>query len=159
MNVMTPLPTTSSAATADDAAFVASGAVPRRRSRIRRVGRAFVSGFAVIGVVATGAVITGGIIDFTNFDRTSGGYEAPYTGWTGTPIDWTAGGVTEEGFRNDGLVIDTLLDCTSGMISFDVYGIEIPFRVVSERAVAVHRPVEACEAEGFSPDFTPTPGA
>lgn len=129
-----------------------------RRGILRRLGRGVVTTFAVVGVVATGGLVTGAVIDATNFDRTTGGYEAPYTGWSGTPIDWAAGGVTADGFRNDGVVIDTLLDCTTGMISFDVFGVEIPFRVVSERAVAVHKPVEACEAEGFSPDFVPTPG-
>ncbi len=100
----------------------------------------------------TGTAV-GAVSDVRSFDRTSGGYEAPYTGWTGTPIDWTDGGVTRTGFYKAGAVVDTALDCTTGMVTFHAFGASYDWRPVSERAIAVHRPREACAAAGFTPRF------
>lgn len=136
-----------------------AAAKAKRSGPFRPVFRGIVNVFAVLGVLALGITATGLAIDVSNFDRTSGGYEPPFEGWTGTPIDWQAGSVTAEGFRQTGLVVDTLLNCTTGMISVESFGIEVNFRILSERALVVHKPVEACEAEGFTPDFAPTPGA
>ncbi len=128
-------------------------------SGVQRAWRRTVNVMAALGAVVIVALGVGIAIDVSNFDRTSGGYEAPYEGWTGTPTDWTAGSVTQEGFRNPGIVLDTLFHCTTGMISVDVFGWEVDFRVVSERGVAVHKPIESCIDAGFEPNFVPTPGA
>ncbi len=154
-------PTPFSEAVAETARHYAQPA-PRLGSRptiAARAWRRLVAAMAVVGTVLAGALITGAALDIARFDQTSGGYEAPYTGWTGTPIDWTDGAVTGDGFLRPGLVIDTYLNCETGMISFELFGARIDFRVVSERAVAVHRPIEACLDAGFTPDFTPFPGA
>jgi hypothetical protein len=131
--------------------------------RFRRVGRSFRRGavrtFAVIGAASVIFTIAGGAYDISNFDHTRGGYTAPYTGWTGTPINWNAGDVTPVGFSRPGIVINTNLNCDTGMISFTIWGININYRTLSQRALVVHKPIQACEAHGFHPHFTPTPGA
>ncbi len=117
---------------------------------IRRVtGRTL----ATVGAVAIVGLAVGVTIDASGFDRTSGGDEAPYTGWTGTPTDWDAADVTDTGFRGPGLVVDTTLDCSTGMLGFEVFGASFDYRVVSERAIVVHRPREACMEAGFTPGF------
>ncbi len=88
-----------------------------------------------------------------SFDRSSGGSEPPYTGHIGEPIDWEAAHVTEEGFFKDGYVIDLYVDCTTGMVSSEVYGRRWDWRELSGRALVVHGPAEACKKEGFTPDF------
>jgi hypothetical protein len=42
--------------------------------------------FAVIGVLATGLLMTGLYLDISSFEQTSGGYEAPYSGVSGAPL-------------------------------------------------------------------------
>lgn len=121
---------------------------------LARVRRVAVGAFAVIGVVTTGLVIGGVAYDYLSFDQTSGGYEAPYTDFTGTPVDWDAAARTNDGFLDAGLVVDTRLNCSTGLVTFTFYGVEVPFRVMSNRALVVHRPVEACEEYGFEPDFS-----
>lgn len=95
----------------------------------------------------------GVFLDYRSFDRTSGGYEPPYTDWTGTPIDWAATERTAEGFQQNGRIINSRLNCTTGMITFEVAMFSFDYRVVSPRAIAVHRPREACQDAGFSPQF------
>ena len=109
--------------------------------------------FAVLGFAFIALVVAGFVADFRAFDRTSGGYESPYEGWTGTPIDWNAGDMNADGFVRRGRVLNTLLNCTNGIISFQVYGMQINFRKISERAIKVHKPREACIASGFAPEF------
>lgn len=128
-------------------------------ARPHRAWRRTVNATAAFGVAIVLGLGVGAGIDIANFDRTSGGYEAPYEGWTGTLTDWSAGAVTQDGFRNPGIVLDTLFNCTTGMISVETFGWTIDFRVVSERGVAVHKPIESCVDAGFEPDFVPTPGA
>ena len=118
-----------------------------------RTRRLAVGVLAVLGFVLTALVLGGLVADGLSFDRTSGGYEPPYTDYTGEPIDWEATHVTEEGFFKDGYVLDLYVDCTTGMVSFEVYGQRWDWRELSGRALVVHRPAEACEREGFSPDF------
>jgi hypothetical protein len=111
-------------------------------------------GLAGVGALAIVGLGTGLTIDVSNVDRTRGGYEPPYTGWTGTPIDWTAGGgVTSTGFRTYGLVMDSAVNCTTGMITFHTFGLAVDYRKVSPRAIAVHKPREACTQAGFTPEF------
>lgn len=130
-----------------------STTAPAPRRRLDRSRRWGVRALAVVGAVALGGTAVGAVSDFRDFDRTSGGYEAPYTGWTGTPIDWAAGGVTTTGFHKPGSVIDVDLDCTTGMVSFSAFGASVEWREVSDRAIAVHKPREACTEAGFTPQF------
>lgn len=116
---------------------------------VRWGGRAF----AVIGLVATVVLGSGLALDLSNFDRTKGGYEPPYEGWTGEPIDWSVTDVTRTGMARRGYVTTLLVDCTSGMIEVEALGQRIPFRPLSGRAIVVHRPREACVARGFTPRF------
>lgn len=120
---------------------------------IERLRRISVYGFAILGVLLTGLLAGGVVADGLSFDRTRGGYEPPYTGYTGTPIDWEAAHVTEEGFFDDGYVVDGLVNCTSGMVSLEVYGVRWDWRKLSERALVVHEPAEACREAGFEPRF------
>lgn len=108
---------------------------------------------AAVGAVTIVGLGVGVAVDVSDIDRTRGGYEAPYAGWTGTPIDWESGSVTAEGFRNPGIVVDTTLDCSTGMLAFETFGVSVDYRVVSERAIVVHRPREACRSQGFTPAF------
>lgn len=120
---------------------------------MRAAGRWAVRGLAVLGLVLTTILSTGLILDLSGFDRTRGGYAPPYEGWTGEPIDWSATDVTGEGMARRGYVTTLLVDCTTGMVEVEVFRRRIPFRTLSERAIVVHRPREACVARGFSPRF------
>ena len=99
------------------------------------------------------AALAGVAADIRSFDQTRGGYTAPYTDVTGTPIDWSGVETTATGMLRRGWVIDFMADCTSGMITGRILGLEIPFRPFSERAIVVHRPREACAERGFAPQF------
>lgn len=136
----------------DDPATGASASPPPSQPRSRR-RRRVAKAAAGLGVACAVLVGAGVVADVMAFDRTSGGYEPPYEGWTGEPIDWTAAEVTSQGLSRSGFVLRTHLDCTTGMISFGTLGLSIDFRPVSERAIVVHQPREACEAAGFSPEF------
>ena len=131
----------------------ANGGGPEKWGRLTRVRPLAVGTLAVVGLVLAALLVGGVIADGLSFDRTSGGYEPPYTGYTGEPIDWEAAHVTEEGFFKDGYVLDLYVDCTTGMVSFEAYGRRWDWRELSGRALVVHRPAEACESEGFRPDF------
>ncbi|MCH9704829.1 MAG: hypothetical protein K0U15_01715 [Proteobacteria bacterium] len=119
----------------------------------RTLIRTTINIYAILGVLAVIAVVVGFARDFAAFDQTKGGYEPPYKEYTGTPINWDAGDRSSNGFVQRGRIINTLLNCTTGMISFQIYGNIIDFRQVSERAIAVHKPREACERSGFNPEF------
>lgn len=109
--------------------------------------------FASIGLLSVTLFVAGLALDAGGFDNTQGGYEPPYEGWTGTPTDWDAGDTTPTGMARRGYVANLLVDCTTGMISFQIYGLTIPFRTFSPRALAVHKPREACIERGFNPTF------
>lgn len=108
---------------------------------------------ASVGLITILLVGIGAIADVLAMDPTSGGYEEPYTDFSGEPISWDEAYVTPDGMYAPGYVIDTHIDCTSGMISLDVFGVRMDYREFSDRALAVHEPREACEERGFSPDF------
>ena len=131
----------------------AKGGATQGAGRLARARGLVVGAFAVLGLALAAMLVGGVIADGLSFDRTSGGYEPPYTGYTGEPIDWEAAHVTEEGFFKDGYVLDLYVDCTTGMVSFEVYGRRWDWRELSGRALVVHGPAEACRAEGFTPDF------
>lgn len=109
--------------------------------------------FAITGALALGLLAVGITVDALAFDRTRGGYEAPYTDFTGPPIDWTDVATTRQGMVGRGYVVDVEIDCTTGMMVMEVFGLRIPFRTFSERAIAVHKPREECAARGFTPAF------
>ena len=61
--------------------------------------------------------------------------------------------MTGQGFFDNNYVLDTHVDCTAGMIAFDLFALRFDDRTLSERALAVRRPREACTAAGFAPQF------
>jgi hypothetical protein len=109
--------------------------------------------FAAIGVVLAAGLGAGFALDVAAFDNTRGGYDPPYTNYTGEPIDWSVMDVTPTGMASRGHVINVLVDCTTGMMHFETFGVAIPFREFSPRALAVHQPREACMERGFTPAF------
>ncbi len=106
-----------------------------------------------VGVLATVLFLTGLGLDVASFDRSKGGYESPYTGYTGAPTDWSLADRTATGMARRGYVTTMLVDCTTGMISIEIFKQDIEFRVFSPRAIAVHKPREACRDLGFEPKF------
>lgn len=128
-----------------DARYLSTGGYPSRRKVLRIAAISVAAAIVVLGALV--------YLDYRNFDRTSGGYAPPYADWTGTPIDWAATERTDDGFRQRGRVVHSRLDCSTGMLSFEVLGVRVDFREVSPRALAVHRPREACAAAGFTPRF------
>lgn len=118
-----------------------------------RVARLVASVLAVVGALAISAGVAGFVSDGLQFDRTSGGTEAPYTDWTGTPVDWSAADVTDTGFRQPGRIVSFAANCTTGMVSFEAFGFTYDWQQFSPRALVVHRPREACVAAGFTPQF------
>ena len=130
------------------------GASARGAAVARRLRPALVRGFMVFGIVLTALLVAGTAADGLGFDRTRGGYEPTYTDYTGEPIDWEREAyVTQEGFFKDGYVIDLYVNCRTGMIGFDVFEQRWDWREFSGRALAVHKPREACERAGFDPEF------
>ncbi|MEP3297064.1 MAG: hypothetical protein ABJO27_11425 [Pseudoruegeria sp.] len=109
--------------------------------------------FAFAGVLFVLLLGTGIWLDFRDFDNTSGGYEAPYEDVIGDPVDWQAMDITPTGVAKRGYVINVLVDGTTGMITFEIFGLHIPFRPFSDRALVVHKPREAFIAMGFAPEF------
>lgn len=109
--------------------------------------------FAVIGLVATTIIGIGLYRDVSEFDQTRGGYEAPFEGVTGEPVDWYALDRTPTGLAKRGRVVNVLVDGKTGMISFEVFGLVIDFRTFSDRALVVHKPREAFVAMGLEPEF------
>ena len=109
--------------------------------------------FAAIGAVSFLYILIGSVIDITSFDQTKGGYEAPYEGWTGTPVDWDSLDQTTTGLVKRGYVMDVHIHGTTGMISFQVMGKKFDWRRPSERALKVHKPKEALIRRGFKPMF------
>ena len=91
-------------------------------------------------------------MDVMNFDRTSGGYEYPYEGWSGETIDFSAMYQTKEGLYKNGYVIDLFFNCNTGLVTWEIFGLlKGKFRKVSERAMVVHKPQDECKARGFNP--------
>ena len=136
-------------------AHTSTSAEQTPRPRRGRVLRGIRTTLAILGMVAVVAVTVGAIVDIANIDRTRGGYEPPFTEYTGDPIDWDADTyTTPTGMVATGYVLDVYTDCTTGMISFEVLGlVSINYRQVSDRALAVHKPQLACIERGFHPDF------
>ncbi len=104
-------------------------------------------------MAAHSIVVIGSIRDIRDFDRPSGGYEAPFEGVTGEPVDWRSLDLTPTGVAKRGHVLNVLVDGTSGMITFEIFKHQIEFRKFSDRALVVHKPKEAFIALGFDPQF------
>jgi hypothetical protein len=108
---------------------------------------------SAVGVIAIFALILGVVADVRSADRTKGGYDYPFTDWTGTTIDFSAMYQTPDGLLASGYVVDQFFNCKTGMISWEILGvIEGEFRTFSERAIVVHKPQDECRARGFNPD-------
>lgn len=108
---------------------------------------------SAIGLLYIMLFFVGLALDAGGFDNTEGGYEPPYDGWTGTPTNWDAGDTTPTGMARRDYVANLLVNCKTGLISFQIYGQTIPFRSFSLRALGVHQPCEACIERGFNPTF------
>lgn len=119
----------------------------------RRAWRMLVSVLAALGAAFVVLFVVGFAFDFRAVDRTQGGYEPPYQGWTGTPTDWSLADVSPTGLVMRGYVSNALINCTTGMLSFQIYGRTLDYRTVSPRALVIHKPREACAERGFSPEF------
>lgn len=57
------------------------------RSLMARFGAVLARVFAGLGFATMVLLAVGIVADYRGFDRTRGGYEPPYTGCTGEPID------------------------------------------------------------------------
>lgn len=108
---------------------------------------------ALIGLTLVFIMIAGIYLDFKNFDQTTGGYEPPFTGVTGNPVNWDSLDLTSSGLAKRGYVINVLVNGTTGMISFEIFKHQFDWRAFSERALIVHKPREAFIRRGFSPEF------
>lgn len=89
------------------------------------------------------------VLDARNLDRTRGGYEPPYTGYTGEPLRAEEVAFTPQGGVVRGRVLDSLVNCKTGAWRFEVLGWGFDYRGVSERALVVHRPQVLCRDHGF----------
>ena len=107
----------------------------------------------IIGVITVLYGLIGLGIDVMSFDQTKGGYEYPYEGWTGNPVDWDRMDATQTGLVKRGYVLDVHVDGTTGMISFGLLGKKLDWQTFSDRALKVHQPREAFKKRGFTPQF------
>lgn len=118
-----------------------------------RFGSVLARVFAGLGLATVVLLAVGIVADYRGFDRTRGGYEPPYTGYTGEAIDWMEAYVSEDGFFANNYVLDTDVNCTTGMITLDLFGLRFDYRTFSERALVVNEPRAACSAAGFTTQF------
>jgi hypothetical protein len=109
--------------------------------------------FALAGVIWTFGLALGLALDIRDFDRTRGGYKPPYEDVIGEPIDWASLDLTRTGLVKGGYVVNTHVNATTGMISFEIFKQMIDFRPLSDRAIHVHKPREAFIERGFRPEF------
>ena len=92
-------------------------------------------------------------LDIKDFDQTKGGYEPPYTGVTGAPVDWHSMDLTATGLVKRGHVVNVIVNGTTGLISFEIFKQQVDWQVFSGRALVVHKPREALIERGFEPTF------
>ncbi|NND00201.1 MAG: hypothetical protein HKN85_08465 [Gammaproteobacteria bacterium] len=109
--------------------------------------------FALAGLALVVVLLIGIFLDIKDFDKTKGGYEPPYIGVTGEPVDWDSMDLTSTGLVKRGHVINVLVDGTTGMISFEIFKRKIDWRIFSDRALVVHKPRDAFIRLGFKPQF------
>jgi hypothetical protein len=92
--------------------------------------------------------------DIKYFDQTEGGYEPPYEGVTGKPYDWDKFVVTETGLRNvEGKILQFSFNCTNGQINGYIGPLKINIKMISERAIKVHKIQDQCLKNGFKPEW------
>jgi len=109
--------------------------------------------FSAVGIFTILAIVLGLFVDIRSADRTKGGYEYPFEGWSGKTIDFSAMYQTNDGLYQRGYVIDQFFNCNTGMISWEILGVvKGEFRKFSERAIVVHKPQGECKVRGFNPD-------
>ena len=94
--------------------------------------------FALTGLTLVLIIIAGIYLDIQGFDQTKGGYEPPFIGVIGKPVDWDRMDLTSSGLTKRGYVINVLVNGTTGMISFEIFKQKIDWQVFSERALIVH---------------------
>ena len=109
--------------------------------------------FAGLGFVFTTLLLVGLILDFRDFDRTEGGYDPPYTDFTGPPVDWDGMDISKTGLVKRGYILNVHINGNNGMISFEIFRQVFDFRPFSDRALVVHKPREALRRLGFEPEF------
>ena len=98
------------------------------------------------------SIVLGIVADVRSIDRTTGGYEYPFEGWSGETINFSAMFLTKEGLYKNGYVVDQFYNCNTGLITWEIFGlIKGEFRKFSERAIVVHKPQDECKARGFDP--------
>ncbi len=108
--------------------------------------------FSIVGVFAILAIVLGIVADVRSIDRTTGGYEYPFDGWSGETINFSAMFQTKEGLYKSGYVVDQFFNCNTGLITWEIFGlIKGEFRNFSERAIVVHKPQDECKVRGFDP--------
>lgn len=108
---------------------------------------------AAVGFVSLLFLTVGLYLDVSSFDRTEGGYEPPYEGATGEPVDWNSMDLTATGLVKRGHIANVIVNGTTGMISIELFKTAFDFRVFSDRALKVHKPREAFIELGFKPEF------
>lgn len=119
-------------------------------SYAKRIFKALVYVMAVIGLVFSIWFTVATANEVSVIDLTSGGYEYPYEGWTGTPTDYDTWYATPNGLFFDGRSADLSINCTTGRLTISVLStIDVPFRDFSDRAKVVHQPQVTCRERGF----------
>ncbi len=125
-------------------------AIVDKRRRLHPVLRVLIGFFAFVGAVALVYIVVGLAADINAFDETTGGYEYPYAGWTGTPINYSEMYTTSEGMYSRGNIIELYVNCATGMMTWSVFGsAQTEFREFSDRAKVVHQPHIECRERGF----------
>jgi hypothetical protein len=109
--------------------------------------------FTVIGVASVLFLSVALYLDIQEMDKTDGGYEPPYEGVVGDPLDWDSMDLTATGLVRRGHVLNFIVNGTTGMISLEFLGFTFEARKLSERAIVVHKPREAFIKRGFTPEF------
>ncbi len=116
-------------------------------SRILRGG---VIVLAFIGLIFSIWFTLSTVSEVSVIDQTSGGYEYPFEGWTGTPTDYGTWYATPTGLFFDGRAADLHINCTTGRLVISVLStIDYNFRDFSDRAKVVHQPQMTCRERGF----------
>jgi len=120
------------------------------RNVLQRIMRAGTYLMAAIGLVFSLWFVVNTASEVSTIDQTSGGYEYPFEGWSGTPIDYNAWYATSDGLFSDGRAADLHINCTTGRLTISVLStIDVPFRDFSDRAKVVHQPQMTCRERGF----------
>jgi hypothetical protein len=110
----------------------------------------FLSLFTAVIIILTSIIYN----DAQQFDTTQGGYSYPYSDYTGSPYNFNTFELNSVGFRKtDGLILEFQINCTTGMITGFLGPIAIDYRVISERAIMIHKPQVACKEKGFNPQW------